>query len=205
MRKDLEEAYIPSCEDCQCNKGPTRKPSGPLHPLPVPDARFDSVAIDFIGPLPLDDGFDTIITMTDRLGADIRIIPSHTTISVEQFALLFLTTGTVKIAYRIISSVIATNFSCQNSGGHSQNSPVSSSRCPQPTTRKRMVRVNTLTKLLIKHSVTMSNVTSEDGSSLATSTFQHPKHNQCIHWIYRLPIENRPLTVFDPPTPATDP
>jgi len=100
MRKDLEEAYIPSCEDCQCNKGPTHKPSGPLHPLPVPDARFDSVAIDFIGPLPLDDGFDTIITMTDRLGADICIIPSHTTISTEQFALLFLTTGTAKMAYR---------------------------------------------------------------------------------------------------------
>jgi len=89
MRKDLEEAYVPSCEDCQRNKGSTRKPPGPLHPLPVPDARFDSVAIDFIGPLPPDDGFDTIITMTDRLGADIRIIPSHTTISAEQFASLF--------------------------------------------------------------------------------------------------------------------
>jgi hypothetical protein len=38
MRKDLEEAYIPVCQDCQWNKSPTNKPRGPLHPLPVPDS-----------------------------------------------------------------------------------------------------------------------------------------------------------------------
>jgi len=37
MRKDLEEGYVPSCMDCQCNKSSTSKPPGPLHPLPVPD------------------------------------------------------------------------------------------------------------------------------------------------------------------------
>src|ERR1700678_2687187 len=31
---------------------PTTTPIGPLHPLPVPDGRGDSVAMDFIGPLP---------------------------------------------------------------------------------------------------------------------------------------------------------
>lgn len=89
MQRDLEEAYVPSCEDCQRNKSCTHKPADPLHPLPVPNARFDSVAIDFIGPLPPDEGFDTIIMMTDRLGADIRIIPSHTTLTAEQFAMVF--------------------------------------------------------------------------------------------------------------------
>ena len=89
MRRDLEEAYVPSCDDCQRNKSRTHKPPGPLHPLPVPDARFDSVAIDFIGPLPPDEGFDSIITMTDRLGADIRIVPSHTNLTAEQFAIVF--------------------------------------------------------------------------------------------------------------------
>lgn len=56
IRRDLEKAYIPSCTDCQCNKSSTRKPTRPLHPLPIPDDREDSVAMDFIGPLPLDDG-----------------------------------------------------------------------------------------------------------------------------------------------------
>ena len=45
--------------------------------------------IDFIGPLPPDDSFNSIITMTDRLGADIRIIPSHMTLTAEQFAVIF--------------------------------------------------------------------------------------------------------------------
>ena len=66
-----------------------QKPTGPLHPLPVPNKRGDSVAIDFIGPLPLNEGFDCILTMTDRLGSDICIIPMQLTITAEDLALLF--------------------------------------------------------------------------------------------------------------------
>lgn len=77
MRAFLETTYLPSCDECQHVKSSTTKPTGPLHPLPVPDDRFRSVAIDFIGPLPEEDGFDSILTMTDRLGADIRLVPCH--------------------------------------------------------------------------------------------------------------------------------
>jgi hypothetical protein len=89
MRRDLEKAYIPSCTDCLRNKSATRKPAGPLHPLPIPDERGDSVAMDFIGPLPLDEGYDCILSMTDRLGSDIRIIPTRLDITAEDLALLF--------------------------------------------------------------------------------------------------------------------
>ena len=89
MRRDLETAYIPSCADCQQNKSSTTKPIGPLHLLPVPDDHCDSVAIDFIGPLPMDDGYDSLVTFTDRLGSEIRIVPTTTTITTEQFADLF--------------------------------------------------------------------------------------------------------------------
>ena len=47
----------------------------PLHPLPVPDGRRDSVAIDFMGPLPEDHGYNMLVTMTDHLGADICLVP----------------------------------------------------------------------------------------------------------------------------------
>jgi hypothetical protein len=89
MRSELESAYVPSCLSCQRNKSSTKCPAGPLHPLPIPNDRGDSVAIDFIGPLPEDDGFNSIITMTDRLGSDVHIIPSRTDITAEEFALLF--------------------------------------------------------------------------------------------------------------------
>ena len=89
MRKDLEEGYIPSCAECLRNKSPTSKPSGPLHPLPIPDERCDSVSMDFIGPLPPDNGFDCILTITDRLNSDVRLIPTKTTLTAEELAVLF--------------------------------------------------------------------------------------------------------------------
>ena len=89
MRTELEGAYIPGCDACQWNKGPTTRPTGPLHPLPVPDNRGDSVAIDFIGPLPEDEGFNCIVTMTDRSGSDIKVVPTRTDVSAEDFAQLF--------------------------------------------------------------------------------------------------------------------
>ena len=89
MRRDLELGYVASCPDCQRNKSSTIKPYGPLHPLPIPDQRGDSVAIDFIGPLPEDDGKNTIITFTDRLGSDIQLVASRTDISAEDLAYLF--------------------------------------------------------------------------------------------------------------------
>ena len=61
----------------------------PLHPLPIPDGRGDSIAIDFIGPLPVDEGFDCIVTITDRLGTDVWIAPTHTDITAERFATQF--------------------------------------------------------------------------------------------------------------------
>lgn len=70
MCRDLEEKYIPGCPDCQRNKSSTTKPVSPLHPLKIPDGRCESIAMDFIGPLPEDEGSDCILTITDRLGLD---------------------------------------------------------------------------------------------------------------------------------------
>jgi len=37
MHRDLEKAYIPSYTKYLHNKSSTRRPNGPLHPLPIPD------------------------------------------------------------------------------------------------------------------------------------------------------------------------
>jgi hypothetical protein len=60
-----------------------------LHPLLIPEDRGDSVAMDFIGPLLLDEGFDCILSMMDRLGSDICIIPTQVNITTEDLVLLF--------------------------------------------------------------------------------------------------------------------
>lgn len=89
MRQDLTESYIPFCTECMCNKSHTTAIPGPLHPLPVPDGQGDSVAIDFIGPLPEDHGHNMLITMTGRLNSDIWLIPCRDNISTEQFMNVF--------------------------------------------------------------------------------------------------------------------
>ncbi len=89
MCKDLEEAYIPSCDLCQRNKSLTKLPAGPLHPLPVPGTCGDSVTIDFVSPLPEDAGYNYLITMTDRLNSDICLVPTHTTLTAQQFLPIF--------------------------------------------------------------------------------------------------------------------
>ena len=89
MRRALQHAYIPSCTECQKNKSNTRKPIGPLHPLPIPDRRCDSIAINFVGPLPIDNGFDCLLTITDRLGSDIRVIPTMCSLTAERLADIF--------------------------------------------------------------------------------------------------------------------
>lgn len=85
----LEQSYIPSCEQCQRMKVPTTKPLGPLHPLPTPSGCFSSVAIDFVGPFPEEQGFTHILTMTDWLGADIHLVPCCKDITAQDLATLF--------------------------------------------------------------------------------------------------------------------
>lgn len=89
MQWDLEHTYIPGCAECQWNKSMTQKPLGPLHPLLVPDQQGNSVVIYFIGPLPKDDGDNCIISFTDHLNSDVRIIPMQTDISAEDLVVIF--------------------------------------------------------------------------------------------------------------------
>jgi len=55
----------------QCNQSPITKPKGLLHPLPIPDGCGDSVALDFIGPISEDHGFNCILMITDHLGSEV--------------------------------------------------------------------------------------------------------------------------------------
>ena len=79
---------MPSCSDCQQNKSQTIKAPNPLHPLPIPDECGNSVALDFVGPLPEDEGYSCILTMTDRLGSDYHLILTRTDASAEDITLL---------------------------------------------------------------------------------------------------------------------
>ena len=45
--------------------------------------------IDFIGPLPLDQGFNSIVMFTDRLGSKVCLVLTKTTLNAEELTNLF--------------------------------------------------------------------------------------------------------------------
>jgi len=46
------------------NKNMTSKPVRPLYSLPIPDNHFDSIDMNFIGPLPKDEEYNMLMTVT---------------------------------------------------------------------------------------------------------------------------------------------
>jgi hypothetical protein len=91
MKQDVEQ-YVKGCAVCQANKVNTRllKPSlipiTPEHTLP-----FQTIAMDFITKLPVSEGYNTILTITDHDCSKAAIfIPCKETITAEGVADLYL-------------------------------------------------------------------------------------------------------------------
>nr|AAS66950.1 polyprotein [Melampsora lini] len=59
--------YVDGCQSCQRVKSRTEKPFGTLQPLPIPQGPWQDICYDLITDLPLSDGFDSILTVVDRL------------------------------------------------------------------------------------------------------------------------------------------
>jgi hypothetical protein len=88
--KQMVRDCIRSCEYCQRNKSSNTLPAGLLQSLPLPAKRWDSISMDFITHLPsnLVNGFDSVLTIVDRLSKMVRYIPTTTTASAADVARL---------------------------------------------------------------------------------------------------------------------
>lgn len=81
--------FVTSCDGCQRSKTVRGLPPGKLHPLPIPTARFQSLAMDFCF-LPVStDGDDSIWVIVDRLTKFVKLIPCRQTVSAPELATLF--------------------------------------------------------------------------------------------------------------------
>jgi hypothetical protein len=92
MRMDVTE-YIKGCADCQRHKVNTRPTKAPLQPIyPKLEAMpFETVALDFIVKLPVSQGFDSILTITDQGCTKAAIfIPCNEDITAEETAALYI-------------------------------------------------------------------------------------------------------------------
>ena len=107
MKLDIVD-YIKGCTECQhhkVNNQPTRAALNPIYPKheAMP---FETVAIDFITKLPLSQGYDSILTVTDHDCTKVAIfILCNEEINAEQTAALYL--RQVVTNFRLPSKIIS--------------------------------------------------------------------------------------------------
>ncbi len=92
LQKDIED-YIKGCAQCQANKINTHTQKAPLYPITteVETRPFQTVALDFITKLPLLDGCDTILMITDQGCTKMALfLPCTETITAKGVARLYL-------------------------------------------------------------------------------------------------------------------
>ena len=92
MQQDVTN-YVKRCADCQWNKVNNQTRKAPLSPIfAKPNTLpFKTVAMDFIVKLPLSNGYDSVLTITDHDCTKVVIfIPCNETITAEGVTKLYL-------------------------------------------------------------------------------------------------------------------
>ena len=86
MGKDIQK-HVQECDACQRTKSANHPPIGKLQPLPIPNRAWESIAMDFLGPLPQSiSGHDMILIIIDRLTKMAIFIATYSTASSKDTA-----------------------------------------------------------------------------------------------------------------------
>ncbi len=88
LKRDVAQ-FVAQCDECQRNKARTGKGHGLLKPLPIPDAPWQHVTMDFVtGLKTTKNGYDSICVFVDRLTKMVHLAPTTKTITAEGTAFL---------------------------------------------------------------------------------------------------------------------
>ena len=82
--------YISTYDLCLRMKPIKQALVGELHPLRIPDSHWDTLSVDFVVELPLSSEHDAVMTVVDSVSKQAHFIPTHTTVTAEGAARLFL-------------------------------------------------------------------------------------------------------------------
>ena len=84
------QAFCETCHTCKISKPNNQKPYGLLNPLSVPSYPWESVGMDFVGPLPesgnRDGFFNSITVIICLLTSMVHLVPSRTNYNASQLA-----------------------------------------------------------------------------------------------------------------------
>jgi len=82
--------YVSTCDLCIRTKPIRQAPVGKLHPFQILDSQWDMLSVDFVVELPLFSGHDAVMTVVDLVSKRAHFILTHTMMTVEGAARLFL-------------------------------------------------------------------------------------------------------------------
>jgi Integrase zinc binding domain/RNase H-like domain found in reverse transcriptase/Integrase core domain/Chromo (CHRromatin Organisation MOdifier) domain len=78
--------YISTCPECARKRTVRHKPYGNLQPIAPPVNPFDTITIDFIVKLPESGGYDSILTITDKVSRAVIFAPGKETWTAVEWA-----------------------------------------------------------------------------------------------------------------------
>jgi len=82
--------YVSTCNLCLRTKPIRQAPVGELHSLQILDSQWDTLSVDFVVELPLSSRHNIVMTVVDSVSKQAHFIPTHTMVTVERAARLFL-------------------------------------------------------------------------------------------------------------------
>ena len=90
MKKEIAE-YVSRCGICQQVKIEHQRPAGELQPLPIPEWKWENIAMDFVIGLPKgNEGNDAIWVVVDRLTKSVLFLPIKMTDPIDKLAKLYV-------------------------------------------------------------------------------------------------------------------
>ena len=89
MSHDIE-SYCKMCSTCATSKDVNSKLTGLLHSLPIPDRPWQSIKLDFMGPLPKSNNFDYLLVLMGQLTSQVHLMPTTTTVTARGVMWLIL-------------------------------------------------------------------------------------------------------------------
>ena len=82
--------YVSTCDMCLCTKASQQSPIGELHLLPIPDAPWDTISVDFIVKLLESEGKDTVMVVVDSVNKCSQFVDTVTTLSAAGTARFYI-------------------------------------------------------------------------------------------------------------------
>ena len=84
------DVFCTSCSACAAAKEANSKPRGLLHGLPILNRPWQSIGIDFMGPLLQSNNFNYLLVVIDQLTSQVHLVPTTTTVTAKGVTWLIL-------------------------------------------------------------------------------------------------------------------